>query len=88
MLVHVARSLREAESMKRDGKEPIVVRANEHEVYVFARSEGAAQILWECAWHMSEPDGEYEKFIFTRLDEHQLVKHLSEIANLRAKNKR
>ncbi len=84
MVVHVAGSLREAESMKRDGKEPIVVRANTHEVYVFVRSEEAAQILWaEPNWHMSEPDGEYERFTYTRLNRQQLVEFLSDPAKFR-----
>lgn len=82
MVIHVAHGLEEAKSMKREGKEPIVVRVNEHEVYVFSRSEEIAQIMWDGAWSMSEPDGEYEKFIFTGLDEHQVVEHLSELAKL------
>lgn len=84
MMIQVAHSLKEAESMKREGKEPIVVRKNEHEVCVFVRSEDVEQILWtEPNWHISEPDGEYQKFTYTRLNEQQLMEFLSDPAKFR-----
>ena len=79
MLINVAHSLKEAESMKQKGKEPIVVRANEHEVCIFVRSEDVAQILWhDDGWHLSEPqtDG-YQKFTYTRLDVQEIMTLLS-----------
>ena len=77
--VHVATSMTQAAKMKREGKEPIVARANEREVCVFVRSEDIAQVLWDDAsWHMSEPQNDgYQKFTYTRLNVQEIMAVLS-----------
>ncbi len=79
MIVHVAASLQEAQKMKSEGKDPIVVRANEYEVYVFTQNEEVSKNIWAGNnWSSSEggPDDPYEKFVFTQLNEEQLVEHI------------
>ena len=76
----LASSLKEAEQMKREGKDPIIVRANEEEIYVFTQNEDISDNIWIGGnWSSSHlgPNDPYEKYTFTRLDEQQLMKHLA-----------
>jgi hypothetical protein len=81
MEIHRASSLREAEEMMTEGKDPIVVRANEHEVYVFFHDgevEGNIQAGNNWNSGFSAGDNGYGLYVYTRLDEDQLVQHLQD----------
>lgn len=62
--------------------ETVIVRANEHEVYVFTKSQEVIKNIREGRnWSMGHenPDSYgYVQYIYTRLSEKQLVEHLQD----------
>ena len=81
MVIHRAANLEEARVMRSDGKDPIIVRANEHEVYVYVRDEKIVSNLWaNASWQIILPVDEigYQLYSYTRLNEDRLVQHLQD----------
>ena len=82
MVIHRAAKLEEAKVMMAEGKDPIIVRANEHEVYVYTRDEKVVSNIWAGAsWYIMLPvyyRVGYELYCYTRLNEDQLVQHLQD----------
>ncbi len=79
----IAFSLGTANIMKSMGKvDTIIVRANEHEVCVFTKSPDVIKNIREGRnWSTSDdkPDEYgYEEYVYTRLNERQLVEHLQD----------
>lgn len=78
----IARDIKHLSTLRKNGADPIIYRSNEHEVFVFTRSDVVVQRIregmnWNSAYINPERDG-YRQYIYTRLNETQLVDHLKD----------
>ncbi len=75
-------NLSEAEQMKKDGKDPIVVKISPNEVAVMTKSQDVISRIHEGNnWSMGqeEPDENgYFEYVYTRLNEQELAEHLND----------
>ncbi len=73
----------EAVTMFKEGKDPVILQYNAHEIGVYTKIDGpvAERIYHGANWHMSEGAGVdegYEVFTFTRLNFDKIIEHLSD----------
>ncbi len=80
LAIVVAPSLSQARILRELGHDPVVVQANEHEVYVMANQCNTGiidRIVQGCNWSTAQPDGTGRTiYIYTRLKLGQVVEHL------------
>lgn len=81
-IIYRAETLNEAIAMFKEGKDPVMLQEDKHEVCVFTKVGGpvARRIYIGANWHMSEGLGEErcEVFTFTRLNFEQVLEYLSD----------
>ncbi|MFA6136300.1 MAG: hypothetical protein WC705_03020 [Candidatus Paceibacterota bacterium] len=86
----IASSTEEAKRMKEEGVDTIIFRPDQYEVIVFTKNPDVVENIIEGSnWNSGEntPDEKgYYEYVYTRLNESQLVEHLKDPSKFRGEN--
>lgn len=83
--IHRATNIEEAEQMKRDGKDPIVLKTGEKYILVFVKNAKLADTIWDnffvFRWLINEggPGDPYDKYVFESFNEERVVSYLTRL---------